>query len=208
MRLIVVAAGVMLMAALSAPVFALQPCPQDIDEYRQFLDSELRQRTPGRTIATFLAMPSFEPESAVVLSEADGKPTVSVVRFTQSVWYGSVEEFKPHTYHHVFSASKVTAKTQHFSASTELASLLQSLLAKEIGRRDATSSGGFDGETYTFTLVDAGCAQTWSPDSGTRNQMLVQTFEEVGGLAGIFTNTLRRYSERRLVAKLKTRWGE
>jgi hypothetical protein len=107
---------------------------------------------------------------------------------------------------HVFSKSKIKARSQQYTISAELAELLRALLAKETAHFDVRSSYGFDGETYVFTTADGACAETWSPETGTRNELLVRTIEEVIALGRVPTQTLRGASERRLLKNLRTRW--
>lgn len=201
-------AGVLVMAAFSTEASALSPCPSGADDYRELLNLELLGRAPEPVIATFLAIPSFAPEYGLVISQGSEGAHVTVVRFIESVWYGSVEEVSPGLMSHVFSKSKVKVRKQQFFISTELSELLKSLLAKEIARAVATSSYGLDGETYVFTVADGRCAETWSPEKGTRNELLVRTFEEVAGLVKIPAQTLRTASERRLLSKLRAWWAE
>lgn len=159
-------------------------------------------------MATFLAIPSFDAEYGLVVSQGNDGAQVTVVHFIESVWYGSQEEVSPGSISHVFSKSKIKAKKWQVPVSIELAELLKSLLAAEIARVDATPSYGLDGETFAFTVSDGGCAETWSPGKGTRNELLVRTFEEVGELVKITTQTLRIASERNLVRKLRIRWAK
>src|SRR5262249_50685963 len=135
-------------------------------------------------------------------------PQVTLVRFIDSVWYGSVEEVKPGVMSHVFSKAKVKAEKQQFSISPELSALLTAVLTSEITRAAAASSYGLDGETYVFTLANGSCAETWSPDEGTRNELLVRSLEEVGELGKIPTQVLRGVVENRLLNRLRTRWAE
>jgi hypothetical protein len=202
----IVVAAVVLIAFWSTEASALHPCPTGPDNYRELLQSEIRGRAPEPVIATFLAMPSFGTEYGFVLSQGNGAPQVTVVRFTESVWYGSVEEISPGLMSHVFSKSKIKARSQQYAISAELAGLLKSLLAKETAHIDTTSSYGLDGETYVFTTADGRCAETWSPEKGMRNELLVRTMEEIIALGGVPTQTLRSASERRLLKRLKVRW--
>jgi hypothetical protein len=201
-------AGFVLTAASSMEVAALEPCPSEPDQYREILHSELIGRAPGQVIATFLAMPSFAPEYGLVVSRAEESVRVTVVHFTESVWYGSVEEVRPGLMSHVFTKAKIKARKREFPISGELAALLNSRLALETARVETSPTYGIDGETYAFTIADGRCAETWSPDKGTRNELLVRTFEEVGELGKIPSQALRRDSEARLLKRLQTRWAE
>ena len=200
--------GLVLTALCCTEASALQPCQSAADAYRDLLDSELRSRAPEQVMATFLAIPSFAAEYGLVVSQGNDSAQVTVVHFIESVWYGSQEEVSPGLISHVFSKTKIKAKKQQVPVSIELADLLKSLLVAEIARVDATPSYGLDGETFAFTVADGGCAETWSPVKGTRNELLVRTFEEVGELAKIPTQTLRIASERNLLRKLRIRWAK
>jgi hypothetical protein len=197
--------GFVLVAASSMEVSALEPCPSEPDAYREILHSELIGRASGKVIATFIAMPSFATEYGLVVSQESEVGRVTVVRFTESVWYGSVEEVRPGLMSHVFSKAKIKAKSQQFPISGELATLLNSLLSTETARADAAPSYGIDGETCAFTAADGKCGETWSPDKGTRNEFLVRTFEEVGELGKIPSQALRRDAETRLLKRLRAR---
>jgi hypothetical protein len=190
----------------SSLAWALQPCSSGLDDYRKLLHSELMSGAPKQATVAFLAIPSFAPEYGLAISQENGVAQATVVRFIESVWYGSVEEVSPGLMSHVFSKSKVKAAKKQFSISSELAVLVTSLLTAEVARTRDTDLLGLDGETFVFTAAGGKCAETWSPDKETRDELLVRTFEEVGDLGKIPNAVARATAERQLLHTLRTRW--
>ncbi|WP_219933095.1 hypothetical protein, partial [Massilia glaciei] len=91
--------------------------------------------------------------------------------------------------------------TDEVQISSELANLVHMTISSEIALARNSNMSGLDPEIYRFGTDDA-CAETWSPDAGTRNAQLVEAFESLRTLARVPGSWLRSMWE----PSIKRKW--
>jgi hypothetical protein len=152
----------------------LEPCEREyLSSYYSRIDKVVDEKIREPAQLSITTLPSFHPESAVRLVGLN----VYSVRFESSLW-GDSTFFDERTGRggHDFSKPQVRTKIRHAPIKHETASRLAAIYGQAIIRaeKSAGPSMRFDGVSYHFSIPHIGCAEAWSPDSGTLSYRLVK----------------------------------
>lgn len=189
------------------PVQGLELCHSrrvETDTYTRILTDELRRRSRGVVLFAYIVTPSFSNEYGFALAKVDSRYSLTAVKFTESVWYGSVEEAEPGTVGYVFSESKVKARSRHVWLAPEIGNDLHALLRASMNQaamQPPDGRFGFDGVGYTLMERTGRCAEAWSPDNGTFDANVVDALDDLYHTPKMPTQFLRRAWQHRILDK-------
>lgn len=185
-------------AAAVGDAGVLDPCNPGFDEYERDVDQLVDTQVRGHILVSFTAFPSFDTEWGVRLIERSGRYFLRSVRFRNSVWYSSYEEYKPHSFRQNPDKADTRRTVHEVPLSIDMAALLQNLIHRELtGLSKDAPRMGLDGETYVFRDDAAHCGTTWSPEFGTPSAALVEAFESLRVQAGLPLRPVQYVRERR-----------
>lgn len=169
----------------------LVPCESSLSSYYTEVEDAIAAPSAGRIVGRFTAYPSFQSEWGIVLFDQDGRFTLRVVEFRSSIWHSAYREVKPGSFARDPAKADHTSDVDEIAISGELATLIGTVLSQEIAAaREENRRHVLDGEIFRFTSGDT-CAETWSPESGTRPGQLVAAMASLHTLSGVPTDWLR-----------------
>jgi hypothetical protein len=127
---------------------------------------------PGNVEFVVTVIPSFQPESSVGVSAANGHFLLTHVVFQSSLWGSSNVQLGPNIFGRDFSKPDIQTTARTANVSRKLYEALRSEWDRSIARARPTDGVGLDGETFNFQLLGR-CGSAWSPDPESRNGKLV-----------------------------------
>ena len=190
--------------ALAATSGGLAPCDSS-DSYHLQVAAAIDQQAAGTLLLGFTAYPSFQSEWGIrIVQDAKNAVMLRVVEFRDSVWSSAYQEEPKGSFKRNPAKANLQRSIRDIVISDELLRELRRVVEREVGAASAANAKfGLDGETYAFTSGANACAETWSPESGTRMAKLVAIFAALRTLPNTPTNPLRSFHEMIVIGKLK-----
>lgn len=152
--------------------------------YQSQVDSLIDDAVAGKRGLRFTVFPSFTSEWGVRMVERDGRFFVAHVALQESVWGSSWQAPKPDgRVDFVLTTADIPVDVHEAEIGEALAHRLTARVTTEIERAQVADGFGRDGVTYYFRASDSRCAETWSPEPGTRQAKLVAVIQGLAEVA-------------------------
>ena len=151
---------------------ALEPCDtMSSHDYYQRVDNIIDEAVNVHPQLSITFIPSFSHEWGIRIS--GGK--LYLVYFDSSLWYKS-HSTDPLGYVQLdFSSTRIKTSVHHVTLEQETIRRLMKIYGEAVTHTHKTEEIGLDGVIYRFSVDDAGCGQTWSPELSSVDGHLVQT---------------------------------
>ena len=182
----------------------LQPCDSRAQGLVEDLSDDSKVSDPGEAILSFLDLPALSTGWGLQIVRSRERFLLRMVQFRRD-FRGGRMEIRPH----VFGWNPVQPDplVRTVSISRGLAERLGAVVTAEIAHPDqADTRGGFDGEEFFF-YAGGKCGGAWSPDLGTRPELLADIFQDLKTQALLPTRLVQLFWEKRTVARLNLYTG-